>query len=558
MHCRYHLIASTVPLMAWMLVPGVAAAQSMSDAEKIERLERQTEILQRQLKELQKEIASTRKKTDKVEAVQARAVVPVAASPSPPDKGPILKSPPPAITDKVKVTVGGFIAAESVWRQRNEVADIGSNFGAIPYPFSPLYHENEFHGTARQSRISLLVEGAIDPQQKLAGYYETDFLGAGNTSNFNQSNSWAPRLRQVYGTYDNLNWGIHVLAGQSWSLLTQNVVGITPRKENIPLTIDASYVDGFNYTRNWQVRFVKDFGPQVWFGVSVETAANIVSASTATAPAGTGGAFASGGIVNGVVTNFANPGGSFLTGATVTTDKAPDIIEKAAFDPGWGHYEILALQRFFTDSMLTCGLAPCIVGSTAQAGTTSEKTAFGWGVGGSVLLPLIPKQLEFTGSVLYGQGIGRYGAGQLPDATIAADGSLTPLTGLQTMIGLVGHPIEGLDIYAYAGLEQVEAKYFNSGTTLLGYGNPGFSNVGCTLATPSSFAGTTPTNCIANNRRLEEITVGFWQNLYNGVYGRVAAGAQYEYIRRQAFNGLGGAPSTDDNIVMTSLRWYPF
>jgi hypothetical protein len=380
----------------------------------------------------------------------------------------------------------------------------------------------------------------------------------GATSNYNQSNSWAPRLRQAYATYDNLDWGVHVLAGQAWSLITQSQVGITPRKENIPLTIDASYVDGFNYTRNWQVRFVKDFGPAVSFGISVENPASIIAASTATAPAGTGGAFASGGIVNGVVTNFANPGGSFLTGASITTDQAPDIIEKAAFDPGWGHYEVLALQRFFTDSTLICGLGPCVAGSVAQTGTTSDRSTFGWGVGGSVLVPILPKSLEFTGSVLYGQGIGRYGAGQLADVTVASNGSLTPLTGLQTMVGLVGHPTDGLDVYAYAGLEQVEAKFFNSGTTLLGYGNPGFSNAGCTFATPSSFAGATPTNCIANNRRLEEVTVGFWQNLYKGDYGRVAAGAQYEYIRRQAFAGLGGAPSTDDNIVLTSLRWYPF
>jgi hypothetical protein len=556
MHCRYHVMASTALLVAWMLVPDVAAAQSTSDTEKIERLERQTELLQKQLKALQNEIASTRKRTEKVEAAQAHSVA--AAPPPPPDKGPILKSPGPAIADKVKVTMGGYIAAESVWRQRNEVADIGSNFGAIPYPFSPLYHENEFHGTARQSRLSVLIEGPINPEQKLAGYVETDFLGVGTTSNYNESNSWAPRLRQFYGTYDNLDWGFHVLAGQAWSMITQEQAGITPRKENIPLTIDASYVLGFNYTRNWQFRFVKDFGPAVSFGISVENPASIVAASTATAPAGTGTAFASGGIVNGVVTNFANPGGSFLTGTTITTDQAPDIIEKAAFDPGWGHYEVLALQRFFTDSTLTCALGPCVAGSVAQTGTTSDKSAFGWGVGGSVLLPLVPHSLEFTGSVLYGQGIGRYGPGQLPDVTIAADGSLTPLTGLQTMVGLVGHPTEGLDIYAYAGLEQVEAKFFNSGTTLLGYGNPGFSNVGCTIVSPSSFAGATPANCIGNNRRLEELTVGFWQNLYKGDYGRVAAGLQYEYIRRQSFAGLGGAPSTDDNIVLTSLRWYPF
>ena len=30
-----------------------------------------------------------------------------------------------------------------------------------------------------------------------------DFLGVGVTSNYNQSNSWAPRLRHGYLTYDN-------------------------------------------------------------------------------------------------------------------------------------------------------------------------------------------------------------------------------------------------------------------------------------------------------------------------------------------------------------------
>ncbi|HZD29746.1 MAG TPA: hypothetical protein VE251_13765 [Xanthobacteraceae bacterium] len=560
MNFRQKLMACTALLGAWLLVPATAGAQSAS--EKIERLERQTELLQRQLKELQAELAQTRKKTERVEAKVEAAP---ARSPAAPPAGTVFsKGPPiPPPPERVKVTLGGFIAAESVWRQHNMVNDIGTAFATTPYPFSPLYNEHEFHGTARQSRISLLVEGNIDPYQKLSGYYESDFLGVGNTSNYNKSNSWAPRLRHAYFTYDNTGWGgwgFHILAGQTWSLATQNQVDMTPRKENIPLTIDANYVVGFNYIRQWQIRGVVDVAPGISLGVSAENPAAIVGASTATAPLGLGGAFASGGIVNGQVVNFVNTGGGgdFLQNVNVTTDQAPDIIEKASFDPGWGHYEIYGLQRFFSDNTLRCAVGACVAGSTTMVGTADNKTTFGAGIGGSVLLPLIPKYLELTASGLYGRGVGRYAAGQLPDVTIAADGSLSLVTGWSAMVGLIGHPWEGLDVYVYAGQEEVAANFFNIGTTLFGLGNPGFSNATCLVTTPASFAGATPADCIANNQRLSEITAGFWQNVYKGDLGRVTVGAQYEYIKRKSFVGIGGDPSTDNNIVMTSLRYYPF
>jgi len=586
---KQKLMACSALLGAWLVAPGAASAQT-SDADKIQALERQTQLLQKQLqeqselmrrqselmqqqlKEVKDELARTRGKTEKVEAssqkVEAKAAAPSlpAAPPRQSAKSPIFKA-PPAAEEKVKVTLGGFVTADTVWRQRNMVADMGTPFNAIPFPFSPLYDEHEFHGSARESRISLLIEGKIDPWQEVAGYFETDFLGVGGStaagvaaSNYNETNAWPMRLRQAYVTYDNSGWGFHFLAGQAWSLATQNQVGMTPRKENIPLTIDANYVVGFTYDRQWQIRAVQEVAPGVTLGVSIENPAEIVGASTAVAPAGTGGAFASGGLVNGVVVNFANiaGGGGFLNGVSVTTDQIPDIIEKAAFDPGWGHYEIFGLQRFFTDHTLTCIAGACVAGSTAMTGPTTTKTNFGAGVGGSVLLPLIPKYLEFTGSFLYGRGISRYGAAQLADVTIAADGSLTPLTGLSALVGLIGHPWDGLDVYAYAGMEQVSASFFNVGTTLFGFGNPGFSNVGCTIVTPFSFAGGIPANCIGNNRRVSDVTVGFWQNVYKGNYGRVAVGAQYAYIKREVFEGIGGAPSTDDNIILTSIRYYPF
>jgi hypothetical protein len=533
----------------FLLTTSPAVAQPQPDAEKMERLERQVELLQKQLKAVQDEIKATKKKAEKAETKAVPAVNAATPMPAPTPISFETKTsyepkelgtrPLPSLAG-VRVTLGGYVAAESVLRQRNEVADVGAIFNAIPYPFSALYHEHEFHASARGSRFSLLAEGNIDSAHRLAAYYEMDWLGVGETSNYTDSNSWSPRLRQAYLTYDDTDRGFYILAGQAWSLLTPHKVGITPRQENDPLTIDYNQVVGFDFTRNWQVRLVKYFDKTLWLGVSIENPATLTASGNIP------------GNVNGILVNFSNVGGGggFLTGVAVTTDQAPDIVVKAALDPGWGHYEVFGIQRFFTDSTFCSSVMP--TGCALNA--IDRKTSYGTGVGGSVLLPVIPRYVDLQGSIMYGTGIGRYGAGQLPDVTIAADGSLAPITALHVFGGVVVHPREGLDVYAYGGIEQARARFFDQ----LGYGNPAFDNSGCTITTASSFSsGTTPT-CVANNKQLAEVTVGFWQDLYKGRLGRFAFGAQYEYIRREAFEGIGGAPSTDNNVFYTSLRYYPF
>jgi hypothetical protein len=280
-------------LLAGASLFSLEPALAQSDSEKIEKLQLQMEQLQKQIKALQGEIAQKKSKTEKADAEKVGHAARTPDRDAP--KSPIAKA--PSWTDKVKITLGGFVTADTVFRNRNQVNDIGTSFTGIPYPFSPLYGEHEFHGSARASRLAVLAEGNIDPVQKLAAYWESDFLGVAANSNYTETNSWALRVRNAYLTYDNTAWGFHLLAGQSWSLLTQNTIGITPRKENIPLTIEADYVDGFNYTRGWQLRLVKDFGQKVWLGVSVETPAMI----NAGVPGGTS-------TVNGLVINAVNTG----------------------------------------------------------------------------------------------------------------------------------------------------------------------------------------------------------------------------------------------------------
>ncbi|HLH93510.1 MAG TPA: hypothetical protein VKW08_00180 [Xanthobacteraceae bacterium] len=527
-----------------MVVPGYALAQ---DAQ-TERLQQQVNSLQSQLQVLQREIAESKKTS------QSAGAAAYAAS------KPLVKAPPPS---PVKLTWGGFLAAETVFRQHNTVSDMGTPFTSIPYPSSPQYGEHEFRGSARASRISLLAEGAVDPMEKLAGYFEMDFLGAGITSNYNQSNSWDMRLRQAYFTYDNSDWGFHLLAGQAWSLITQNTVGITPRKENIPLTIEANYVAGFNYTRGWQLRLVKDFGPTAAVGVSFEVPAELVYSST--------GAIANNGSLNGLIVNWANPGNTFLGSSAFVnnfnTETAPDIIGKAAFDPGWGHFEVLGLVRFFTDNVMTC--TPASVAADGVCADTSanilsqsSKVTVGEGVGGSVLLPIVPKLLDLQASALYGRGIGRYGASQLSDVVVSSDGTLSPITALHVLAGAVVHATPALDIYGYGGFERADSNLFGTLAGTTGFGNPSAVNTGCGFITAAQFASPAgSTNCAAINKEVDMVTVGFWQNLLKGSYGRLAAGAQWEYIQRKSFDtipGNGGAVSTNDNVFLTSLRYYPF
>jgi hypothetical protein len=222
-----------------------------------------------------KELADAKKK-----AAEAKSEVPAAFNGA---YGADLKPFPtkaPSILDKVRLTWGGYFSADAVWREHSTLNDSNTSFAAIPYPFQPTFGENEFRASARQSRISLLVEGPLTATQKLSGYFEMDFQGAAPTANFNQSNSWTPRLRQGFFAYDNLDSGFHFLAGQAWSLVTQTTVDMTPRKENAPIVIDANYIPGFDYTRNWQLRFVQDITPWVSIGASVEAPAALVYAGT--------------------------------------------------------------------------------------------------------------------------------------------------------------------------------------------------------------------------------------------------------------------------------------
>ena len=442
----------------------------------------------------------------------------------------------------VTITVGGFAAAEGVYRSKNNVADIGSNYSKIPYFNNVMSHTDELRGTARQSRLSILAQGNINPTTVAAFYGEFDFLGAAQTANSNESNSYQPRIRNVYGTVDWNDLGVEVLAGQNWSLATLNSKGITPRNEVPPATIEAQYVPGFVWARQPQIRLVKSFDKQVWLAVSLESPATTF-ASAATGVSGT---------ASGVSITDTAVGVSQLNSAnSYSFNHLPDVIGKVAWEPMIGgaqplHMEAFGIYRQYYDRVNSAA------GNAAlnPVGITNVNTT-GGGFGGSVTFSVIPKVLDLQGSAMTGTGIGRYGSGQLPDTVVASNGSLQPIPETMFLFGGTLHATPALDIYVYGGEEYEGSKVFTVGanTSFGGYGNLTANMTNCFIEGAS---------CTANTRQIDQYTAGFWDKVYNGSYGNVRVGLQYSHTDLIAFAGTGGRPTTSDDMVFTSFRYYPF
>jgi hypothetical protein len=448
----------------------------------------------------------------------------------------------------VTVTFGGFAAAESVYRSREEFADIGSSYSGIPYSNSPQAHADELRMTARQSRVSGLVQGDVDPVTHLAMYGEFDFLGAAASANSNESNSYQPRVRTLYGTVDWDDPGIQFLFGQDWSLVTLSKNGMSPHGADqgsdsvlAPPTIDAQYVPGFDWTRQPQLRVVKNIDDQVWLGLSVE---NPQTTFGGTVPDVPGLYYNSGSGFNG---GTGSGGAEFNPGITLSLNHVPDIIGKVAIEPSvfdrMVHIEAFGLYRDFYDRY----------GTNPDLTDVSTHDVSGGGFGANALVKLVPGVFDLQADGMFGSGIGRYGSGQLPDATFKPDGQIAPLTENMEMVGATWHSTPHLDFYVFAGREHDDSSAYYVGTTPYGYGNPLYVNTGCFSLTAALTA-----KCTGNTQEIDQITAGLWGDPYSGDFGRMRIGVQYSYSERKAFEGDGGRPTANENMIFTSFRYYPF
>ena len=544
--------------------------------------------------------------------------------------------PPTSIQFKgITLTPGGFMAAETVWRQKALASDVNTAFGSTPFNGSPNASSGEFNASGRQSRISMLAEGKLD-NVKIGGYYEMDFLSAGVTSTNTQSNSYTMRQRQFWAQAA-FNNGFTVTGGQQWSLITETTHGMDNRTEALPMTIDAQYNVGFSWARQYGFRVTKSlFDNKMWLGFAVEEAvANVkvhgnptvvcapanptlVPAPAATCPSGfngtlvtvpTGVGTTGTAVVNNTTYNnfligaFGNTSGLYDPLGNYAYNEAPDLVFKAVFEPGFGHYEVFGVLSEFRDRTYPC--VPVNGGAVLPAGCPAGLTTFvgagagainnsrtGGGVGANARWNLLAKKVDVGIHFFGGDGIGRYGSsGALADLTVRPNGDLAPMHNFQALGTLQFHPTPKWDIYMNVGGEYEARTAFAKtpgGSLNDGYGYPGLANFGCwsetlpvsapatntNLGVPTGVGGSTgfipgPLNsCTGDPRNIIEGTLGFWYRFYSGPKGKVQFGMQYSNFVLNTWRGVGsgsvnglsvvtnGAPHSDNNMVFTSFRYY--
>jgi len=439
---------------------------------------------------------------------------------------------------------GSFIEAATVWRSAATGDGINTHFSTLPLQYADEAQLSEFKGSGRQSRLALKANGDLSSVDMTA-YYEMDWLSAGVTSNNNQSNSYTLRMRQLWARAA-FRDGIDVTGGQMWSLATETTHGLDNGTEILPGTIDPQYEAGFVWTRQYGFRVTKDFGNKVWLGVSAENAQALPGGSNPP---------------DEVLGETGDTGGLYDNQSSYSFNRAPDLIAKMAFEPGWGHWELFGISRFFYNRIYPN--ADC-TGSTCTGNSNGayNNTVTTGGIGGGFRVPAAHKKISIGLKGLYGDGVGRYGSTTIADITFRKDGTISPLHTWSALSTVELFPTNRWYIYLNYGGDYVGRDLQDGGTD--GYGLYTANMSGCdTEPLPGGdYTANTPANCSGNTKDVQEFTAGYWYNFYNGPKGRFRYGIQYSWFDRNLWSGAGGTTNPGgnahgtDNEVLTSMRYY--
>jgi hypothetical protein len=417
----------------------------------------------------------------------------------------------------------GFLDATAVFRSTDVGSGIGTSFGSIPFNgASPAGELTEVRFSAQNSRLGLRVDS--NPGNfTLRGYVETDFLGnaAGNVEI--GSHSYTLRMRLYW--VDVHHGKVEFLAGQSWSMMTPNRVGISPMPADIFYSqdMDTNYQVGLVWLRTPGFRLVFHPNDNVAWGFALEDPEQYTG-GLVTFPSGFNTA------------QVDDSGGN-----SKTPNKLPDIMSKLAFDthPNGGgrnfHIEVAGLYR---DYRL----------NTPTLGNVSAS-----GGGGSVNLNFeLAKNFHLIANSFWSDGGGRYIFQLGPDfaVNVNANGNFVP-SPIHADSGIGGFEatVKNSLIYAYYGAayfgRDFQATTTTTGTTYTGYGYPGSPN--------------------SQNRTIQEPTIGLIQTFWkNRNYGDIKLITQVSYLSRNPWADLatsatgsnpGGAASAHLGMAYVDVRY---
>jgi hypothetical protein len=430
-------------------------------------------------------------------------------------------------------TPGGFLDFTALYRSTNVGSGIATAFGSIPFNNQlPQGGLSETRLSAQYSRLSLKVDAHPTESTTLTGYVETDFLGFQPANAYQTANSDSLRLRVFWADVRHGKW--EVLAGQEWSLLTPNRVGLSPLTSDVFTTLDEDpdFQVGLTWARQAQFRVVYHPASNWAVGLSLENPQQYAPASVV---------FPS----TFFTTQFDNGSGSTSATSSATNTAVPnlhpDIIVKTAFDGRLAgralHIEAAGLLSSFR---------------VLNDLTTSPNTNTITGGGGSLNLNYeVIHKLHLVANTFYSDGGGRYIFGLGPDVVVKPDGTLS---GVHAGSGIGGFEYQATPHYMFYGyyggayfqrnygfLPATPASSCNgvSGFTCVGFGFPGSANT--------------------SNRAVQEGTIGVIPTLWsNENYGRLQIITQYSYLVRSPWSILstpGNPKNAHTSMVYAGVRY---
>jgi hypothetical protein len=419
-------------------------------------------------------------------------------------------------------TPGGWADFTGIFRSTDIGSGTGTTFQSMPFNNTlPQGALTEFRATAQTSRISLKVDAPVNDSTHVTAYVESDFNGFQPPNAYISTNSGTFRLRLFWADIKHDKW--ELLAGQSWSLLTPNRVGLSPLPSDVFSTarLDTNYIVGLTYARQAGVRVV--YHPTDWWslGVAFENAQQYVPSSVVF-PGASG--FFAGQFDNG---SGATNGSGAATNAAIP-NLHPDIIVKSAFDWKVGghalHVEEAGLIRSFKvfDNLATPTAASTITGGAGALNANLE----------------LFEHFHLIFDSFYGDGGGRYIGGLGPDVIVKADGTLS---GVHSGSGIGGFEYQVTPTFLFDGY--YSGAYFARNVSLYAStatnpvptceGVSGFTCVGY------GFAGSANTN----NRAIQEATIGFTKTFWsNPNFGKLQFISQSSYAVRAPWYVASGAP----------------